>query len=315
MNRANAVKEALVQKFNLEPNAARGRRPGLGSAGRSEESVRPGQEPPRGDQGLSGRKAIEFYTYDRIDRQMSPSAATGPPAGEGREPLAQTQRTRPLPTPVAAAVRRSPCARHSRLAGRSCSGVACLAVCGAIWWGLTAATIAEERLLGPTVLPSPAETFGDFHSLWFDHALTRNTAGQPEAGRAGVRAGGAWWEFPWACSAAASAASTPSSPRLMIGGRNIPVAAVIPLTLSLFGIGEFQKIMFIFIACVAFIVMDYGHGHRRREQPLHRHRLHPGAPRAGRSCSRCWSRWPCPASSIRCGCCSAWPSATSCWPK
>jgi NitT/TauT family transport system permease protein len=43
---------------------------------------------------------------------------------------------------------------------------------------------------------------------------------------------------------------------LMIVGRNIPVAAVIPLTLSLFGIGEFQKIMFIFIACVAFIVMD-----------------------------------------------------------
>ena len=42
----------------------------------------------------------------------------------------------------------------------------------------------------------------------------------------------------------------------MIGGRNIPVAAVIPLTMSLFGIGEFQKIMFIFIACVAFVVMD-----------------------------------------------------------
>ena len=42
----------------------------------------------------------------------------------------------------------------------------------------------------------------------------------------------------------------------MIGGRNIPVAAVIPLTFSLFGIGELQKIMFIFIACVAFIVMD-----------------------------------------------------------
>ena len=42
----------------------------------------------------------------------------------------------------------------------------------------------------------------------------------------------------------------------MIVGRNIPVAAVIPLTFSLFGIGEFQKIMFIFIACVAFIVID-----------------------------------------------------------
>ena len=39
-------------------------------------------------------------------------------------------------------------------------------------------------------------------------------------------------------------------------GRNIPVAALIPLTFSLFGIGELQKIVFIFIACVAFVVWD-----------------------------------------------------------
>ena len=55
-------------------------------------------------------------------------------------------------------------------------GVLCLAAlrrrCGG---GSPAATIAEERILGPAVLPSPAETFGDFHSLWFEHALTRNT--------------------------------------------------------------------------------------------------------------------------------------------
>ena len=39
-------------------------------------------------------------------------------------------------------------------------------------------------------------------------------------------------------------------------GRNIPVAALIPLTFSLFGIGELQKIIFIFIACVAFVIWD-----------------------------------------------------------
>jgi NitT/TauT family transport system permease protein len=43
---------------------------------------------------------------------------------------------------------------------------------------------------------------------------------------------------------------------LSIFGRNIPVAALIPLTFSLFGIGDQQKIMFIFIACVAFIFSD-----------------------------------------------------------
>ena len=39
-------------------------------------------------------------------------------------------------------------------------------------------------------------------------------------------------------------------------GRNIPVAALIPLTFSLFGIDELQKVMFIFIACVAFVLWD-----------------------------------------------------------
>jgi len=43
---------------------------------------------------------------------------------------------------------------------------------------------------------------------------------------------------------------------LTIFGRNIPVAALIPLTFFFFGIGEFQKVMFLFIASVAFVVSD-----------------------------------------------------------
>ena len=43
---------------------------------------------------------------------------------------------------------------------------------------------------------------------------------------------------------------------VMIFGRNIPIAALIPLTFAFFGIGETQKMMFIFIATVAFIVGD-----------------------------------------------------------
>jgi ABC-type nitrate/sulfonate/bicarbonate transport system permease component len=43
---------------------------------------------------------------------------------------------------------------------------------------------------------------------------------------------------------------------LTIFGRNIPVAALIPLTFFFFGIGEFQKMMFLFIASVAFVVSD-----------------------------------------------------------
>ena len=43
---------------------------------------------------------------------------------------------------------------------------------------------------------------------------------------------------------------------LTLFGRNIPVAALIPLTFSLFDLDETQKVMFIFIACVAFVVWD-----------------------------------------------------------
>jgi ABC-type nitrate/sulfonate/bicarbonate transport system permease component len=39
-------------------------------------------------------------------------------------------------------------------------------------------------------------------------------------------------------------------------GRNIPLAAVLPLMYFIFGIGERNKVMFIFVASVAFIISD-----------------------------------------------------------
>ena len=43
---------------------------------------------------------------------------------------------------------------------------------------------------------------------------------------------------------------------LALFGRNLPVAALIPLTILWFGIDESQKVMFIFIACVPFVYSD-----------------------------------------------------------
>ena len=43
---------------------------------------------------------------------------------------------------------------------------------------------------------------------------------------------------------------------LALFGRNLPVAALIPLTILWFGIDEAQKVMFIFIACVPFVYSD-----------------------------------------------------------
>lgn len=133
-------------------------------------------------------------------------------------------------------------------------GIACLALCLGLWWFVTHGE-PETRILSPAVLPSPGETFGTFHTLWFDRALTRNTLaslrrlslGFGLAALVGIPLGVLAGCFSWF-----NAFFTP----LSIFGRNIPVAALIPLTFSLFGIGEQQKIMFIFIACVAFIFSD-----------------------------------------------------------
>jgi NitT/TauT family transport system permease protein len=134
-------------------------------------------------------------------------------------------------------------------------GVLCLAVCLGLWWCLTAGDESHPPIIGPETLPGPAATFSAFPRLWFERELTRNLLvslkrvvfGFALAVGVGVPLG-----VICGCFRRINAFFGP----LVIIGRNIPVAAVIPLTFALFGIGEFQKVMFIFIACVAFIVMD-----------------------------------------------------------
>ncbi len=129
-----------------------------------------------------------------------------------------------------------------------------LTICFGLWWFLTAGE-GDERILSNYTLPSPQETFESFPSLWFDRELTRNlfvtlrrlTLGFGLAAAVGVPLG-----VLCGCFARIDALLLP----LTLFGRNIPVAALIPLTFALFGIGEQQKIMFIFIACVAFILSD-----------------------------------------------------------
>lgn len=130
----------------------------------------------------------------------------------------------------------------------------CLVVCYVLWWYLTRGP-GEERILSYAVLPSPAETFSSFQSLWFDRALTRNllvtlkrlTLGFGLAAAVGIPLG-----VLCGCFSRLNAFFLP----LSLFGRNIPLAALVGLTFSLFGIGEQQKVMFIFIACVAFILSD-----------------------------------------------------------
>jgi NitT/TauT family transport system permease protein len=172
------------------------------------------------------------------------------------EPANETPQPETSTTPSVAPSRRFTALRSEIPAWQTVVlGAVCLVVCFAVWWGLTCGETKESRILSPGIVPSPQETFGSFRSLWFDRALTRNTwaslrrvvLGFGLAAAVGVPVG-----VLCGCFHRISAFFAP----LTIVGRNIPIAALIPLTYSLFGIGEFQKVMFIFIACVAFVVSD-----------------------------------------------------------
>jgi ABC-type nitrate/sulfonate/bicarbonate transport system permease component len=161
----------------------------------------------------------------------------------------------------------SPAAHHSRLFGlrtdipRWQSLIAasiCLCLFFLAWWLVTRGDY-EERILGYSQLPSPKEALEYFPKLWDSTApqshlfnntvrsLSRVAIGFSLALLIGVPLGVAA-----GCSSIVRAFLSP----LILFGRNIPVAALTALVFALFKSGETEKFMFIFIACVAFIISD-----------------------------------------------------------
>ncbi len=151
------------------------------------------------------------------------------------------------PRPGLFALRSAP----SPLAGRL-FGLGAVALIILLWFAVTRGASAEQRLVSPVILPSPGEVFRSFGALWVERdlpasivaTLRRVLIGFGLAAVAGIPLGivaGSWRVFE---SAAAPVA---------LFGRNVPVAALIPLTILWFGIDEMQKVMFIFIACVPFV--------------------------------------------------------------
>ncbi len=113
--------------------------------------------------------------------------------------------------------------------------------------------VAEERIISPTILPSPAEVVASFPLLWFERALTRNL------GVSFVRVVEGFLlalavSFPLGVLMGAftkvKAAFTP----LTVFGAYLPIPTLVPLTLSLFGTGELQKVMFLALAFSIYLV-------------------------------------------------------------
>src|SRR5438132_1755208 len=154
------------------------------------------------------------------------------------------------PKPSILTLRLAPSPTTRYLVGAGAMGIVVV-----FWWLATSGLGSEDRLISPVILPSPAEVVRSFPSLLHDRALVQSIAatlkrvliGFGLAALVGVPLGilaGSWRVL--------EAAGAP----LALFGRNLPVAALIPLTILWFGIDETQKVMFIFIACIPFIYSD-----------------------------------------------------------
>lgn len=127
----------------------------------------------------------------------------------------------------------------------------CLVLVGFFWFALTLGP-AEERFISPAILPSPGEVISAIPNLLFERDLgksilatmSRVLMGFSLALVIGIPLGvlaGSWRVL--------DAFLKP----IVIPMSNVPVAALIPLTILWFGIGESQKVMFIFVAALPFV--------------------------------------------------------------
>lgn len=120
-------------------------------------------------------------------------------------------------------------------------------------WALATQGEFEERWISVAILPSPWEVAGSFPSLWFKSELSRSallSAGRIVAGF-GVALAIA---LPIGVLMGAFSKVKALFEPLSVFGAYLPIPALLPLTLSLFGMNEKQKIMFLAIAFLVYLL-------------------------------------------------------------
>ncbi len=121
-----------------------------------------------------------------------------------------------------------------------------------LWWAFTAGATPESRMISPVVLPSPGEVVRSLPSLLTERALLESVAATLRRVLTGF-ALAILVGVPLGILAGSYRAFDAALAPIALFGRNIPIAALIPLTILWFGIEETQKTMFIFLATVPFV--------------------------------------------------------------
>lgn len=121
-----------------------------------------------------------------------------------------------------------------------------------IWWLLTAGQ-AEMRILSPLILPSPVEVLKSFKSLWFEAELTRSVIASTFRVVLGFLVG-VMISFPLGLFMASFSKIKALFDPIVIFIAYLPIPALVPLTMSIFGIDEMQKVMFLALAFIIYLL-------------------------------------------------------------
>jgi len=120
-------------------------------------------------------------------------------------------------------------------------------------WLLLTMGAAEERVISPLILPSPIEVVRSFGSLWFEAELSRSIVASAWRVILGFAAA-LVVAFPLGIAMGAFTRIRALFEPLAIFGSYLPIPALVPLTMSLFGIGEMQKVMFLGLAFLIYLL-------------------------------------------------------------
>jgi len=134
-------------------------------------------------------------------------------------------------------------------------GLVPIAILGGLWWWLTAGE-PEERHVGRTILPSPQEVFSPSESivpLFKDRGLVKHVLISLRRVGLGFLLAVAI-SLPAGVLMGAFGSLRATFAPIVTASGYIPIATLVPLTMSWFGIDEKQKIAFLAIAFTIFLL-------------------------------------------------------------
>ena len=120
------------------------------------------------------------------------------------------------------------------------------------FWFIATLGAAEERFISPAILPSPMEVIQAVPNLLFERNLGQSILATMLRVMAGFSLA-LVIGIPLGVLAGSLRVIESFLRPIVIPMSNVPVAALIPLTILWFGIGETQKVMFIFVPAVPFV--------------------------------------------------------------